>query len=476
MSTRRIVTLVMLVICYVLCAIAALLGIFSWQESSPIVVIGSLALMAALTIVAMRTASDSDYVQARQSNHTLDLASKTLPFMSQGLDLESAQAVCDLLLPDIAANSVAITDREKVLGFAGADRDKHQPGSPIQYDSTRETLEDGETRVVVNPKSEGRVPSDSSLHAGIIAALVVDKHIVGTLKFYYRSASKLNETQKAMCEGFAQLLSTQLSLSYMQQKTEVAAKMELRALQAQINPHFLFNTINTIAATVRTDPDKARVMLREFAVYYRRLLENSEDLIPLSKEIEQTERYLMFQKARFGEENIVMNVEVEPGLEALRVPSFILQPIVENAVAHGRREEGALHIKVRVYHASDSVIISVADDGVGIPRERLDTLVDGSSDTGMGIALKNVNARLKACFGSISGLYIDSTVGKGTTVYLSLFDALATQHLEEDDDDDDDEAELDKVAGALFPKQKPPSDKLSSAPIDLEIHDDDLVH
>ncbi len=440
---------VMMVLCYVIFSLAAVVGIFH-SAASPAIALLGITGMLITTLFALRSAGDSDYVKARQSDRTLDLASRTLPFMSQGLDLESAQAVCDLLLPATNANAVAITDREKILGFAGADAENHKPNSLIQTDTTRETLEDGATRIVETTREVGFLRENGVLRAGVITPLVVGGHIVGTLKFYYKSTSRLNETQKAMAEGFGQLLSTQLSLSYLQQQTELAAQMELKALQAQINPHFLFNTINTIAATVRMDPDKARVMLREFAVYYRRLLENSEDLVPLGKEVEQTERYLMFQKARFGEDMINMEIDIEPGLEELNVPSFILQPLVENCVGHGRREEGALHIKVRVYHASDSVIVSVADDGVGIAPERLDTLVDGGSQTGMGIALKNVNARLKACFGAISGLYIDSTLGQGTTVYLTLYDALVGDE-DESAAENSEQVVEELAAGAVTP-------------------------
>lgn len=436
MTLRNITGAVLLSVCFILCAMAAVVGIVFWRESSPAVVIGALFICAALTVAFMLVNANSDFITAEQTNNTLGLASQTLPFMSQGLGLEPAQAVCDLLLPSTAAASVAITDRERVLGFSGTDRDLHEPGTPILFASTAATIEDGETRVVSDLVAEGVIDQDSDdgedasarigvLKSGVIAPLIADGGIVGTLKFYYKTEGRPTETQRAMCEGFAQLLSTQLSLSYMQQKTELAAKMELKALQAQINPHFLFNTINTIASTVRTDPTKARVMLREFAVYYRRLLENSEDLIELAAEVEQTERYLMFQRARFGEDSIIMHTDIEEGLEDLRVPSFILQPMVENCVGHGRREEGPLTIEVQAKSESESVIITISDDGVGIPADKLDTIMDGNSERGMGIALRNVDARLKACFGSVSGLYIKSEEGSGTQVYLSLYNALA---------------------------------------------------
>ncbi len=437
MDPRRVVATSLMVACFVIFCVVAVSGIFMPDSVTPAMSLVSIVGMFILTLASLLLSGDSEHIRARQTNRTLGLASETVSFMRQGLTIESAQEVCELLLPASLSDAVAITDREKVLGFAGVDKGTHEPNTPIQTQMTRDTLEDGQARIGVTANAVGFRKNPSKLRAGIVAPLTVNGHVMGTLKFYYKSPRKVTEAQKAMVEGFAQLLSTQLSLSYLQQQTELAAKMELKALQAQINPHFLFNTINTIAAIVRTDPAKARTMLREFAIYYRRLLENSEDLIPLSKEIEQTERYLMFQRARFGEDQILMDIDVEPGLENLNVPSFILQPIVENAVGHGRREEGALHIVVKVYHASESVVISIADDGLGIEPERLDNLIDGGSKTGMGIALKNVNMRLKAYFGTVSGIYIDSTLGEGTTVYLSLYDALVTQRLLDDDYEDD---------------------------------------
>ena len=314
-----------------------------------------------------------------------------------------------------------------ILGFSGVDRKNHEQGTPIQTVVTLDTLEDGQTRVVETANALGFKGDGAKIKGAIIVPLVVRENIVGTLKFYYTSASRMDEDQLAMAEGFAQLLSTQLSLSYLEQQAELAARMELKALQAQINPHFLFNTINTIASYTRTDPTKARTMLREFAVYYRRLLENSEDLIPLASEIEQTERYLMFQRARFGEDSVQMQISDLGELGELRVPAFILQPLVENAVGHGRRPDGStLHIAVTVTPVGDDAVISVTDDGVGIPPERLATVVDGGSKTGMGIALKNVNARLKGYLGSLSGLSIQSVEGEGTTVVLLLSEALSS--------------------------------------------------
>lgn len=418
---------VLLVTYAILSVIAVYCVFFSSSAASPAVGVAAIIGMAALSLVALVVSGQDIHVRANTNNRTLDLASQTVTFMREGLSQESAQAVCDLLLTAVTACSVAITNRTMILGFSGVDRKNHEQGTPIQTVVTLDTLEDGQTRVVETANALGFKGDGAKIKGAIIVPLVVRENIVGTLKFYYTSASRMDEDQLAMAEGFAQLLSTQLSLSYLEQQAELAARMELKALQAQINPHFLFNTINTIASYTRTDPTKARTMLREFAVYYRRLLENSEDLIPLASEIEQTERYLMFQRARFGEDSVQMQISDLGELGELRVPAFILQPLVENAVGHGRRPDGStLHIAVTVTPVGDDAVISVTDDGVGIPPERLATVVDGGSKTGMGIALKNVNARLKGYFGSLSGLSIQSVEGEGTTVVLLLSEALSS--------------------------------------------------
>ena len=129
-------------------------------------------------------------------------------------------------------------------------------------------------------------------------------------RFYYRHSRQVNRTQYALAAGFAELLSTQLAIHELELQEELTARAEVRALQAQINPHFLFNTLNTIAALTRTEPLRARELLREFAQFYRATLDNSGSLIPVTREVVQTMRYLKFEKARFGEDRILVHVDI----------------------------------------------------------------------------------------------------------------------------------------------------------------------
>ncbi|MBQ1840110.1 MAG: histidine kinase, partial [Atopobiaceae bacterium] len=266
-----------------------------------------------------------------------------------------------------------------------------------------------------------------SYPVGIIVPLTVHERAVGTLKLYYRRGSEINRTQMAIARGFAELLSSQLSVYELDRQAELTARAEVKALQAQINPHFLFNTLNTIAAFTRTDPTRARDLLREFAVFYRRTLEGTEAPITLADELEQTRRYLTIERARFGDDRIVLTEDVEPGCGDIKVPAFIVQPLVENSVRHAMRDEGPLHIDVQVATDGSDVLIAVADDGVGmdeIVAERLlsvDTTAQPQSGSkGTGIALRNVADRIELFYGKGSGIEVMSKVGAGTSVTLRL--------------------------------------------------------
>jgi two-component system sensor histidine kinase LytS len=373
-------------------------------------------------------ASRPDHLKAVQSQQILDIANESLAFMRRGLSRETAQEVCRLALRETEAAAVAITDRDTVLGFAGLGEDHHTVGGPIITRATHEALETDEHRVLWSKEEIGCPKRDCVLKAAIVVPLEIRAAPVGTLKFYYTTPRLLNETQVTMVEGLARLLSTQLELSELERQTELACRMELKALQSQINPHFLFNTINTIASLIRTDPPRARELLREFATFYRRTLENSDELIPLSQELDYLRRYLAFERARFGEDRIRFTESVPMDLGALLVPAFVIQPIVENAVQHGIRPSGPLHIALEAKREEDGrICLVVSDDGRGISAVDLPHVLDPGFGRGLGIALKNVDDRLKGHFGPDSGIHVDSTEGQGTTVTLTLASAAGSE-------------------------------------------------
>jgi two-component system sensor histidine kinase LytS len=386
-----------------------------------------IAALAALTLSALairalyaRMAARPDHLRAMQSQTILEIANESLSFLRQGLSRETAGEVCRLVLRETEAAAVAITDRETVLGFAGLGEDHHTTGGPIITRATREALELNEHRILGSQAEIGCPKRDCLLKAAIVVPLVMRDQAVGTLKFYYTTPRLLNETQIAMVEGLAMLLSTQLELSELDRQTALATSMELKALQSQINPHFLFNTINTIASLIRTDPPKARELLREFASFYRRTLENSEELITLERELEYVRRYLTFERARFGDDRIRVTEDVEASALAIMVPAFVLQPLVENAVQHGIRPEGTLHITIEGRGGESRLELNVRDDGKGISEADLPRVLEPGFGRGLGIALKNVDDRLRGHFGPDSGLKVKSREGEGTTVRVTI--------------------------------------------------------
>lgn len=381
--------------------------------------------------VYTRMMSRPDHVRAIQSDNILNVAAESLPYLRQGLEEETAGEVCRIVLRQTEAAAVAITDRERVLGFAGVGEEHHKVGGPIITRATQEALILDAPQILHSKEEIGCPEPSCRLRSAIVVPLQMRNRPVGTLKFYYKSDRYLNETQLAMAEGLAHLLSTQLELSELERQTELATEMELKALQAQINPHFLFNTINTVAAFIRTDPAQAHRLLRQFGTFYRRTLEQADDMVTVAKELEFVSSYVELEQARFGDRLEVLEF-VESAACDVPLPAFMIQPLVENAIGHGMRPDGStLRITITAKVADDSLELSVADDGVGIAPSRLENIFEPGSGKGLGIALRNVRDRLTGHFGPESGLRIESTPDVGTVIVMTIcpiadIDSLAT--------------------------------------------------
>lgn len=419
LPNRTIVIDVLLVFTVtIITIVAAVALVFPVPRYAFVTAVAGLTLVAMGSVVA-RFITRPDHLQAMQSQQILEIANDSLSYLRQGLSTETAQAVCRLVLEKTEAAAVAITDNERILGFVGTGEDHHATGGPILTRATRDVLGGEGRRILVSREEIGCSKRDCLLRAAIVVPLVIRDRPAGTLKFYYTTPRLLNETQITMVEGLGTLLSTQLELSELERQTELACRMELRALQAQINPHFLFNTINTIASLIRTDPPEARRLLREFATFYRRTLEASEDLITLGRELEQVQAYLQFERARFGE-RIQVRARISETALGVEVPAFILQPLVENAIQHAMPAEGVLRVDLSGSVDDGRLTVTVRDNGLGMPSHEVGRVLEPGYGKGLGIALKNVDDRLKGFFGPESGLSIESEPGRGTTVAMSI--------------------------------------------------------
>ena len=201
-----------------------------------------------------------------------------------------------------------------------------------------------------------------------------------------------------------------------QERLLLHARME--ALQNQINPHFLFNTLNSISSLVRFDPDMARDVIFKLATILRRLLNTSEAFAPLREEFEFIDNYLDIEVVRFGRDKLHVVKELDPASLDVVVPSMLLQPLVENSIKHGlspKVEGGSIFLRSRV--ANSRLIIEVEDDGVGMGSAQLE---ESSSWSGMGIGMANISERLHVLYGDTARMTIDSHEGKGTLIRIRL--------------------------------------------------------
>ncbi|MDI9589945.1 MAG: histidine kinase [Acidobacteriota bacterium] len=417
----------------------SLLGILSWGLIRGNLAATTVAGVGIATVITMASSTllASDDQRSQSTERILRVASATQYHMRGGLTAEGCRSVCQLLLSETGAVAIAMTDTRVTLAYVGEGSYGTEEGSPTSG-LTRGVLRSGRVQTFSRLREDhGRQDDHASANSsrgtpnphpvGIIVPLTVSERTVGTIELYYRVGGEINRTQLAIARGLAELLSSQLSVNELDRQAEMTARAEVKALQAQINPHFLFNTLNTIAAFTRIDPTRARDLLREFSVFYRRTLEGTEAPIPLSAELEQTRRYLTIERARFGDDRIILTEDVEGGCGEVKVPAFIVQPIVENAVRHAMREEGPLHIDVQVATDGDDLLVAVADDGVGMDEEVAERLLGAgspggpsSASQGTGIALRNVADRIELFYGEGSGVEIMSKADAGTCVTLRL--------------------------------------------------------
>ncbi|MFZ5647132.1 MAG: LytS/YhcK type 5TM receptor domain-containing protein [Bacillota bacterium] len=360
--------------------------------------------------------------EAAQAKLVLDIADQTLPHLRRGLNLETARTTADIIYRQTGVGAVAITDLEKVLAFTGAGDDHHRPGLPVLTNLTQEVLQTG--RIFVTQTSEGigcnndRCP----LSSAVVVPLYQDNSIIGTLKLYQSAGRRVTPVETELASGLAKLFSTQLELAHLEYRARLAARAEIKALQAQVNPHFLFNALNTIVYFVRRDPEMARTLIARLGDYFRKNLEISGDFVELGRELEHIRSYLAIEEARF-KQKLCVNIDVDPVCLKGSVPPLILQPLVENALKHGLMpKKGGGRLSITALREGEQIIINIADDGVGMTEEKLERLLAGKkcSEAGMGIGFHNVNERLACIYGENYRPRVDSSPGGGTRVTVCI--------------------------------------------------------
>lgn len=360
---------------------------------------------------------EQELIEGSAARQALQIASNTIHHLRRGLTRGSAEQTARIVydsVKDVAA--VAITDREEILAFIGIGADHHQ--ATILTTSTRQTLATGEYTLAQSRQTVGCPRDDCPLGSKIVAPLKDNEEVIGTLVIYKLEENAIRPLEVELAKGLAQLISTQLEVSKGERESNLRAQAEIKALQAQINPHFLFNALNTIMYYCRQEPEVARRLLTHLGNYYRKNLAVPSSLITLDKEINHVNDYVEIETFRFQGK---LRVDVEIGKDCqCFVPPLILQPIVENAIKHGLypKQEGG-RVVIRGVLKGRDVEIEVEDDGVGMTAQQIAEALKADPNR-QNIGLCNVDSRLSSLFGEQYRLVVFSEPGAGTRVVIRI--------------------------------------------------------
>jgi two-component system LytT family sensor kinase len=362
-------------------------------------------VMVAVSVVCFvgyriyRSSRDLGTDADRATYETLHTVSLAAPHLASGLTSEGAAKASRHLRGLLACEGLAITDTTTVLA-----RDGSLPPDRL-IDLAADSLTSGRTRL---HRLDG--------WDAVFAPIVVQERTVGTVVSVARRADA--GLVRATTE-VAAWVAAQVGLAELDESRALLMEAEVRALRAQISPHFIYNSLNAIASFINTDPQRARQLVVEFADFTRYSFRRHGDFTTLAEELQSIDRYLLLEKARFGD-RIRVALKIAPEVLSTVIPFLSLQPLVENAVRHGLegKSDGGL-ITITARDSGEFAEITVEDDGVGIDPDALRSVLAGTTE-GVHVGLRNVDVRLRQVYGNDHGLVIDTAPGAGTLITLRV--------------------------------------------------------
>lgn len=389
----------------------------------PMILLNSLGLAVFVTMIAS-VYNEKERFAAIQAQTALKIALRTLPFLRGGLTRKSAEETVEIILEMTDLDAVGISDGSQILAYVGAETLYHQPGMQHVHTSTKVSLATGKMVTPMTREAIGCIQPGCRLGSAIIVPLNKQDRAIGTLQLFRLAENGITPLDIELAGGLGHLFSNQLEISALEEQKKLVKEAEIKALQAQINPHFLFNAINTVLSYIRTDPENAATLLVKLADFFRTNISPGVESVSLRAELEHCQAYIAIESARF-EERIHATFALDEDTLGCLLPPLILQPLVENALKHGilPLEEGG-KVTISAAREQGCVRIQVCDTGVGMDAPKLSSLLmdipQASAGGGAGIALKNVNSRLVALYGTEHALHIESKPGQGTMVSFTV--------------------------------------------------------
>lgn len=380
--------------------------------AAPMVVTNTVGAAMFMRILLDKRAMFEKYTTAF-SARALKVASATEGILRQGFNVENSMKVAQVIRQELEIGAVAITDREQLLAFTGIGMDHHLPGSPISSSWTLRAIASGE--VVYADGNE--VPYRCTLHPNckLGSTLVIplrgeNREVVGTIKLYEPKNRLFSSINRTLGEGIAQLLSAQILAGQYERQKQLLTQSEIKLLHAQVNPHFLFNALNTLMAVIRRDSDQACQLVQYLSTFFRKNLKRPTDVVSLADEIDHVNAYLKIEQARF-QSHLRVSLSLPDELRHIRLPAFTLQPIVENAIKHGTSQLlGTGEIALRASRDEQHLVLEI-EDNAGLYQPNADS-------NGLGMSL--VDKRLRARFGDGCGISVACEQDRFTRITLRL--------------------------------------------------------
>ncbi|MDM4721795.1 histidine kinase [Micromonospora sp. WMMA1363] len=389
-------------------------------------VVGVVSLVTALTaavfaVVRLRGRRGIATATQRATYEVLHTAGLAAEPLRAGLTAANAAKSIRHLRALVGAAGLALTDADELLSLDG--HGTHHAGQLVA--AARRAVAAGRSTVLGEAELRcDRV--DCPIRGAVVAPLTgVDGRVVGALVAVADGAPAPGLVQATL--ETAHWAGNQLALAELDSSRERLARAEVRALRAQISPHFVYNALTAIGSFVRTDPDRARELILEFAEFTRYSFRAHGEFTTLAEELRSIDRYLTIERARFGD-RLQVRLQIAPEVLPVTLPFLCLQPLVENAVRHGlSRKPGTGMVSIEARDAGTECHITVEDDGVGMAPAALTAGIaalaasgDPGDDPGGHVGLSNVDERLRSVFGDGFGLVVETGLGSGTKVSMRV--------------------------------------------------------
>ncbi|WP_427174089.1 sensor histidine kinase [Arthrobacter sp. 92] len=375
----------------------------------------AIAVVVAVGLKVLRSFRELGTDAERATYKTLHAASRAGQHLRTGLNPAGAAKASRQLRSILGCDALAITDTAGVLAWDGSGEDL----KPALMRLAADVLSGGRTAVInagelLPPGAPG--DKSSRQRAAVIAPIKAGTRVVGVVAAFAPAAGA--GLVRATSE-VADWVAAQVELAELDASRTLLMEAEVRALRAQISPHFIYNSLNAIASFINTDPVRARELVVEFADFTRYSFRRHGDFTTLAEELRCIDRYLLLERARFGD-RVQVSLRIAPEVLSTVIPFLSLQPLVENSVRHGlEAKAGPGHITIAANDSGAFAEVTIEDDGVGMDPEQLRSMLAGHSD-GDHVGLRNVDARLRQVYGEDNGLVIETAPGEGTLITMRV--------------------------------------------------------